>query len=189
MKLFTPAQIDRMEPAQIRREYSRLRGIANKRLGNLEKHNLSQYGAYRFGKLENMFEDEVASELAEVSRFLRDPKHTVRGAKEFRADVLNALAGKPGYEDIDESNFMDWVNFMDDMRDKYGNKLFDSGDATDVFTQSERLGLPANIARKHYNYFKKNIAKVEKIDFIENAKDPGAMIRLKDFKAAIEAIK
>ena len=185
MKTYFPYQIERMSNRDIRKAYSDLRKTANKRLANLEKNNLGGYGAFRFAKLEQIHADDVGQELAELSRFMRDPRHTVRGARSHRDNILDTLHEKPGFEDINESNFRAWTEYMDHLREKYGNKLFDSGDATDVFMEAERLDLPANIIKNHYNLFKNNLEEIRKIDKIENAKNPGRAIRLKDFKAAI----
>ena len=185
MKTYFPYQIERMSNRDIRKAYSDLRKTANKRLANLEKNNLGGYGAFRFAKLEQIHADDVGQELAELSRFMRDPRHTVRGARSHRDNILDALHEKPGFEDINESNFRAWTEYMDHLREKYGNKLFDSGDATDVFMEAERLDLPANIIKNHYNLFKNNLEEIRKIDRIDNAKNPGRAIRLKDFKAAI----
>lgn len=185
MKTYFPYQIERMSNRDIRKAYSDLRKTANKRLANLEKNDLGGYGAFRFAKLEQIHADDVGQELAELSRFLRDPRHTVRGARSYRENILDALHKKPGFEDVNENNFRAWTEYMDHLREKYGNKLFDSGDATDVFMEAERLDLPANIIKYHYNLFKNNLEEIRRIDKIENAKDPGRAIRLKDFKAAI----
>lgn len=189
MKTYYPYQIERMTPAEARKAYSALRKNANRRLANLQKNDLGGYGAYRFPKLEQMHADDVGQELAEISQFMRDPRHTVRGAKEFRSNVLDSLHDKPGFEGVNESNFTQWTDYMDFMREKYGNKLFDSGDATDVFTEAERLDLPASIIKNHFNMFRNNLDVIRNIDSIENAKDPGRAIRFKDFKAAIEKVK
>lgn len=189
MKIYLPHQIDAMSEGAIRKAYSALRKIANKRLANLEKNNLGGFGSFRYGKLEQIHPEDVAQELAEVSRFLRDPRHTVRGAKAYRKNVIDVLHDKPGFEDITEENFREWTAYMDYLREKYGNKLFDSGDATDVFIEAERLNLPKSIIENHYTMFKNNIDVVQNIDSITNAKKPGAPIRFADFKNAIEKAK
>ena len=189
MKIYLPHQIEAMSEGAIRKAYSALRKIANKRLTNLEKNNLGGFGSFRYGKLEQIHPEDVAQELAEVSRFLRDPRHTVRGAKAYRKNVIDVLHDKPGFEDINEANFREWTSYMDYLREKYGNKLFDSGDATDVFIEAERLNLPKSIIENHYTMFKNNIDVVQNIDSITNAKKPGAPIRFTDFKNAIEKAK
>ena len=189
MKVYLPHQIENMNEGAIRKAYSALRKIANKRLANLEKNDLGGFGAYRFSTLDRIHPDEVGHELAEVSRFLRDPRHTVRGAKSFRSNVIDTLHEKPGFEDINAENFSEWANYMEYMREKYGNKLFDSGDATDVFLEAERLNLPKSIIEKHYTMFKNNLDVIQDIDSITNAKSPGKAIRFTDFKNAIEQAK
>jgi len=189
--IYLPHEIETMDPGEIRKAYSRLRKQANRRLANLEKNDLGGYGSFRYGRLDQMFDDDVAQELAEVSRFLRDPRHTVRGAKQWRSEMLESLHENKGgvFDDINESNFQDWVEYMDHLRDKYGNKLFDSGDATEVFIEAERLNLPDTIIRNHFNMFRKNLDTIRDIDSITNAKKPGATVRFTDFKNAIKKAK
>ena len=190
MKTFFPYQIERMSDAAVRKAYTTLRKIANKRLANLEKNELGGFGSFRYGKLEQIHPDEVAQELAEVSRFLRDPRHTVRGARQFENQVIDTLHEKGGvFEDINAGNFRKWADFMDTLRDKYGNKLFDSGDATDVFSEAERLNLPDSIIKNHYRMFVENLETLRNIDSIENARNPGRAIRFTDFKNAIAKAK
>ena len=187
---FFPYQIENMTSGAIRKAYSALRKIANKRLANLEKNELGGFGSFRYGKLEQLHPDDVAQELAEVSRFLRDPRHTVRGARKFENQVIDTLHEKGGvFEDINAGNFRKWADFMDTLRDKYGNKLFDSGDATDVFSEAERLNLPDSIIKNHYRMFVENLETLRNIDSIENARNPGRAIRFTDFKNAIAKAK
>lgn len=189
IKTYFPYEIERMTPKEIRKAYSYARKLANSRLKGMERNNLGGYGSFRFAKLEQIHADDVGQQLAEISYFLRDPRHTVAGAKEFRSNILDSLHEKPGFEDINESNFNEWTNYMDFMREKYGSKLFDSGDATDVFTEAERLDLPPNIIKHHFRMFMDNLDTIRNIDSIENASDPGRAIRFKDFKAAIQQAK
>lgn len=187
-RTYFPYQIEQMSEAEMRAAYSSLRKVANKRLARLQKAGLGSYGSFRYGRLDQIHPDDVAQELAEVSRFVRDQRTTVRGVKQFEKGVISTLQEKGGvFSDINQSNFRRWTEFMDDLRDKYGNKLFDSGDATDVFSEAERLNLPDNIIKNHYRMFVENIETIRNIDSIENERNPGKAIRFTDFKNAIKA--
>ena len=189
-KIYLPHQIEVMSDKAARKAYSELRKVANKRLARLEKADLGGYGAFRYATLDMIHPDDVKQELAEVSRFIRDPRHTVRGAKKYRSTVLDVLHSKyPNMQDVNESNFKEWANYMEFLRDRYKNKLFDSGDATDVFIEAERLNLPKSIIENHYTVFRNNIDVIKNIDSITNTKKPGAPIRFTDFKNAIEQAK
>lgn len=187
---YFPYQIEQMSEGAIRKAYSELRKVANKRLARLQKAGLGSYGSFRYGKLEQMHPDDVAEELADVSRFLRERRTTVRGAKAFQKNVVSTLQEKGGvFADINQQNFRKWTDFMDNLREKYGNKLFDSGDATDVFSEVERLNLPDSIIENHYKMFVDNIETIRDIGSIENAKNPGKAVRFTDFKNAIAKAK
>lgn len=193
MKIYFPYQIDQMiaqgKMAEVRQAYAALRKNANRRIRNLNKHDLLIDDQKPFKGLRELSDDDVARELAEVSRFMRDPRHTVRGGKEFRAEVLESLHKKPGFKFVNEGNFKLWAKFMNKLREEYGNKLFDSGEGTDIFNDIERLDIPENIIEKHFDLFIDNVQYLKKIDKIENTKNPGRKMRLKDFKRAIEEAK
>ena len=87
-KLYSPYQISSMKESDIRKAYSELRSVANKRLSRLENQGLGMTArtGYRFPTIKNIEESSkatIASELADVSKFLRDPRTTVTGEKEF----------------------------------------------------------------------------------------------------------
>ena len=97
MNLFSPYQIERLTNKQIRQEYSKLRLTANKRLQRLQQAGLGERGSYRFPKIAGRSTEEIAADLADVSRFLRDERTTVTGERKFVEGELEMLHEK-GYE-------------------------------------------------------------------------------------------
>lgn len=155
-QLFFPFQIAGMATKAVKAAYSELRGIANKRLGRLEAQNLGTYGSYRFPSVKNLSDSQLRQQLAEVSRYVRDPRHTVRGEKAFMQNEIESLHNM-GYDWIDESNFREFTDYMDDLRDQYGAKAFDSGDAADVFSQGQKIGIDSDTLKKNFEYFAEHL--------------------------------
>lgn len=162
MKIFFPFQIVNMSKEQVEQAYSALRGVANKRLGRLEQQNLGTFGSYRFPKVKDLTENQLRRELAEVSRYVRDPRHTVRGEKQYMKREIQNLRDQ-GYDWINESNFYQFTDFMDDMREQYGAKAFDSGDAADVFSNAQKIGIDPETVKENFEYFAEHLAEMERM--------------------------
>lgn len=162
-KLYFPFQIHDMQPADIRSAYIKLRKAANQRLTRMERAGLGTKGSWRFPKVKDLSEKQMEKALAEASRYMRDPRHTVPGERKFMRDELQKLHEEYGYDWINESNFYDFVDFMDDLREQYGNKAFDSGDAADVFNNSQKIGIDPEIVKENFDYFAENLSALERM--------------------------
>lgn len=167
-KLFTPYQLASMTDAAIRKEYSKLRSIANKRLGRLQAQGLgkSARSGYRFPTIKDIESSSratVASELADVSRFLRDPRTTVTGEKSFLENFKEMMSEK-GYADLVETpdDVYKVLDFMEEIREQNNNKVLPSGDALDALQQVQRLKIPMERFKENIDLF------VQHLDDLEN---------------------
>ena len=167
-KLFTPYQLASMTDAAIRKEYSKLRSIANKRLGRLQAQGLgkSARSGYRFPTIKDIESSSratVASELADVSRFLRDPRTTVTGEKSFLENFKEMMSEK-GYADLVETpdDVYKVLDFMEEIREQNNNKVLPSGDALDALQQAQRLKIPMERFKENIDLF------VQHLDDLEN---------------------
>lgn len=168
-KLYFPFQIHDMQPADIRAAYIKLRKAANQRLTRMERAGLGTKGSWRFPKVKDLSEKQMAEQLAKASRYMRDPRHTVPGERKFMRDELQKLHEEYGYDWINESNFYDFVDFMDDLREQYGNKAFDSGDAADVYNNSQKIGIDPEIVKENFDYFAENLSALERMKPVRSA--------------------
>lgn len=167
-KLYSPYQISNMSESAIRKAYSELRSIANKRLGRLEKQGLGRTArtGYKFPTIKNIessSKSTIASELADVSKFLRDPRTTVTGEKEFLKNFKEMMTDK-GYSDLVETpeEIYKTLQFMEEIRDTNNNRLLPSGDVLDVMQQAERLKIPMEKLKDNIDLF------VQHLDDLEN---------------------
>lgn len=147
-KLYTPYQLSKMTDAAIRKAYSSLRSVANKRLGRLESQGLGKTArtGYKFPTIKSIEESSkatVASMLADVSKFLRDERTTVRGEKKFLNDFQEMMTEK-GFGDLVETpdEIYRTLEFLEELREVYDDKMFSSGDALDALQEAERLNIP-----------------------------------------------
>ena len=168
-KLYTPYQMSSMSDSAIRKAYSELRSIANKRLNRLENQGLGKTArtGYKFPKIsdiESSSKMTVASQLADVSRFLRDPRTTVSGEKRFLSDFKEMMTEK-GYGDLvsDVDQVYKTIEFMEEIRETNANKILPSGDALDALQHAERLKIPMDKFKENIDLFVQHLDELENI--------------------------
>lgn len=168
--IYTPRDIRKMDDKAIRSTYSKLRSVANKRIQRIKAAGLSgllERGAELFPKLSEVSASAVPGLLADVSYFLRSftqLKQVRARAEEFKAHVKSKYPSisMDTYEQVGE-----FWQFVDRLREKYGAKNVDSGDALDVYEQGERLGIPEDALVKYY------AAWAEKMSVLKNIEPMG----------------
>lgn len=166
MKTYFPWQIERMSNSELRKEYSRLRSIANKRVIRLRGQELGRYVTKfpTLAEIQTSNKISLSSMLADVSYFLRSERTTVSGEKRFLNDFAEKMR-HDGYGDLVTSieDIYNLIDFMEDMREKYSDKVFDSGDALDVLQQAQRLNIPYDKIAENYAEFATHLKDLEKI--------------------------
>lgn len=173
-KLYTPYQLSQMPDTAIRREYSRLRGIANKRLGRLAKAGLNPtaLSGYKFPTISQIEESSlstIASELADVSKWLRQDTSTVKGERERVKNFQNYM-GEQGAGDIVDTpeKLYEFFDFLDEIRDEHKETQLPPSDvllleAADVLTEGERLNIPRDMLIDNFQLFRSHLDQLEDI--------------------------
>lgn len=121
MKKYVPINLDRVNGKDLRREYSRLKSIAQKRIKRLEASDYSKLSGYRtvMGYLlplkdfrPGLDDVQLKRSYREVVKFLNSSTSTIRG---MRAEVREKVAqlNDSGYKFVNEKNFASFVEFME----------------------------------------------------------------------------
>lgn len=173
--VYTPLRMESMTDAQIRAEYSRLRSVANKRLQRLEAVGLGMKAqtGYKFptiAQIQSSSKSTVASELANVSRWLSDYRSTITGEKQFIEEFQEMMAGK-GYGSLVKSpeEVYQVVSLLDELREQYSNDLlrYRAGltdkDIFDAMEQAQRLRIPLETLKENIELFVANMDELEKV--------------------------
>ena len=173
--IYTPYKMESMSEAQIRAEYSKLRSVANKRLQRLDSAGIGMraLSGYRFptiAQIESSSKDTVASELANVSRWLGDYRSTITGERQFISEFKEMMQSK-GYGSLVETpeDVYKVVGLLDDLREKYKNDLlrYRSGltdkDIYDALQQAQRLNMPVEALKQNIELFVANMDALEKV--------------------------
>lgn len=172
---YTPSEIKAKLEAggdlerEVRKEYTRLRDISQKRLKRLKAAGYADTDVYKknvkhYPKLANIkSKSELAQRLSDLSRFVGSSQSTVKGLKERERKVLQTLR-ENGYKYIDESNLSDFGEFMEYYRDmKYDLEGYDSGDAADLYTVVEKNKLDADTVKEDFDFWLQNVDEAKKI--------------------------
>ena len=173
---YTPSEIKAKLEAggslekEVRKEYTRLRDISQKRLKRLAAAGYTETDVYKknvthYPKLKDIkTKSELSQRLSDLSRFVGSSQSTVKGLKEREDKVLKTLR-KNGYAYgyINESNLRDFGEFMEYYRDAMYDLEYDSGDASDLYTVVEKNKLDPEKVKEDFDFWLENIEDAKKI--------------------------
>ena len=141
-ELYTPIGLESMSNKMISSELSKARSILRKRFeraGGL-------YTEEQFARVQDLLKplkeipmDRRQEVLSEIARELSGGHTTVEEARTRREEVMDYFQDA-GFDYVDETNFNDFIQFLDDFSWKERDKFFGSETLYDYFKeQSERI--------------------------------------------------
>jgi hypothetical protein len=154
--------------AAVRKEYTRLRDISQKRLKRLKAAGLDDTQAYlknykHYPKLKDIKSDaELASRLSDLSRFITAKASTVSGQKDIMKKSLTTLHDN-GYKFVNEGNFRDFGKFMEEYRNQMLDMSYDSGDAADLYGVVVKHQLDPEKVKADFEFWLENLDKAQKL--------------------------
>lgn len=158
-KLYSPWQIHKLSDGEINRAYSELRSIANKRLQRQQAQNIGIRAreGFRFPTIADInasSKDTVAAALADVSAFLRSDRTTIKGEKKAISEFRNRIADM-GYPDLvsDLDSTYETMGYLDQLREEYSNKVYDSGDVLDILQHAQALNINKALLERKIEVF------------------------------------
>ena len=115
---YNPQGLRKYDEKILRKEYRRLRDIAQKRLKRLGATEFVESEAYRLNRdafaetrnIKNL--SDLRRGLTQLARFVMAEGSTITGQKSIRARGIEEWRSK-GYEFINESNWFAWVRFLE----------------------------------------------------------------------------
>lgn len=166
-------------PSEIRKEYSRIRAIAVKRLTRLAKAGFGEtsvykYNVYNTNKLSELTEKQIPLALSQLARFLDNPLSTVTGQKAQRKQKIEKLQSY-GY-DVNEKNFQSFVDFMELLSQQAIDLQYDSEAVVELWEATRSKVSPATIA-KDLDSWLENRYKISELPNI-SSKDADEILRL-----------
>lgn len=167
---YTPSEIKAKLEAggdlekQVRKEYTRLRDISQKRLKRLAAAGYTNTEVYQrnvkhYPKLKDIkSKSELAQRLSDLSRFVGSSQSTVKGIRSRDQKTLQSLK-ESGYDFVNESNLKDFGDFMEQYRAQLLDMDYDSGDAAELYRIVEKHNLDPDKVAQDFEWYLDNLEK------------------------------
>ena len=125
---YYPYRLEQMDERALRKEYTRLRKVANKRLARLQESKykdseLAKEYAGGFEILANVA--DLPRELTTLARFVASEKSSISGLKRMETKAISTLH-QHGYTFVNAGNVGQFGAFMEEMRQAGYSKLYSS---------------------------------------------------------------
>lgn len=188
---YTPAGITTLHPdleASARREYQRLRRVAEKRLNRMGASEFSDTDVYRrnVGKFRPLSQlksnRELGGLLYEVRAFLDARRSSVSGQRGIIRDTLQTLH-EHGYTFVNKSNLKAFGEFMEAARAAAGGTLFASDRVAEMYDAAERKGIDPVELMKNFDFWRAHVETLNAMPTI-----PGEGVTAADYESAIKEV-
>lgn len=147
--------------AAIRKEYTRLRDISQKRLKRIGSSMFKDTQMYKrnvhhYPLLKDIqSEAELAARLSDLSRFIMSQTSTVSGMKAQMNKSLKTLH-EHDYKFVTKENFISFGKFMEEYRFQKLDELYDSGDAAETYEALEKHRVDPEKVKEDFEFWLAN---------------------------------
>lgn len=198
-----------VDGADLRKEYSRLRRVANSRLKRMEgtKYDKSQTYLRNVGKYVTLEEIEaealryarnlkpeaqsryvdmhVAKKMSDMYRFLTSKTGSIRGMQRAENNMIEALHER-GLTFVNKQNIQQFGEYMEYMRTLHKNRQYDSERAAELFGTASKKGInPMEIA-EDFDFWKQHDEELAALPKIANKEKRNAAAYKKLLSPAVE---
>lgn len=155
-----------VDPAALKKEYQRLRKVANERLRKLKKAGYDNSEIYRrfrtafpaYSKVKT--NTALGIHLADIRHFLGLKSSTVGGIHQMEAKTIQRLH-ESGYTFINKENLKAFGAFMDAVRAKFSGLIYGSDQVVDLFGAAEEKSLDPAQLLDDFEYWQENVYELE----------------------------
>lgn len=144
---------------ELRREYSRLRSVARKRLERFQGSEFEDSNVYRYNKRKYVPLSQVSNKgelvhlLSDVARFLTAEAGSVSGQRAIR-DKAIATWHEKGYTWLNKSNYAAFARFLEFSREFVGQPYMEK--AAELFRRADDQGVSVEQIRSNFEWYWKN---------------------------------
>lgn len=167
-EIYTPEGAKNLTDKQLRKEYSRLRSIARKRLERFEgtewtdtqvfKQNVGVYKPLK--EIKN--DRELRHLFSDIANFVTASTGSVSGLEKQRERAVSTL-NERGYDFVNKQNFRKFAEFMEYARVSNLNRIYDSKRIADFYEATEKKDMSNEQLRGAFRSWTKKQKKLKKI--------------------------
>lgn len=123
---YYPGALAKHSDAELRKEYAKLRAVAQKSIKRLGQSEFREGAIYRgavgrFPTTKSIkSQRQLIMALTDITQFLSAKSHSVSGLKEIRREQVNTWQTEYGYKFVNQKNLTTWLDFLELMRDEAG---------------------------------------------------------------------
>ena len=150
---------------EIKKEYTRLRDILNKRIQRINKSDFAGQGiAGRFPKglpkLADIAPEDLPYLLQQAATALNSRSGSLKGLQMRQSETVKSLRER-GYTNIDDSNIRQFASFMDEARDRGLEKIYGSDTIATMYDSIVALDISPEAIMQDFAWWLDNIDMVE----------------------------
>lgn len=203
--VYTSEAVDQMTDAEVRKAYTSIRHIAVERAKRLSKYGYTNTRAGKeaarlrqFPGISEMSSDaEVRQMLLDTSKWLRNPFSKAAEVKKKNREVIKKFRDM-NYDFVNESNIIDFLEFMDEMQETYADKNYEYTRIADAYEIAQKYQIPEDELKRDFESWmsKGTMKKIENLEEGSSAEDVRAIIssarkkqQLKEFQEKAKAFQ
>ena len=150
---------------EIKKEYTRLRDILNKRIQRINKSDFAGQGiAGQFPKglpkLADIAPEDLPYLLQQAATALNSRSGSLKGLQMRQNETVKSLRER-GYTNIDDSNIRQFASFMDEARDRGLEKIYGSDTIATMYDSIVALDISPEAIKQDFAWWLDNIDMVE----------------------------
>jgi Tfp pilus assembly protein PilO len=167
-EIYTPEGAKSLDDADLRKEYSRLRSIAQKRLQRFVGTEWTDTQVFKlnagvYKPLDQITSDrELRHLFSDVAKFVSSDTGSVSGLKKQRERAVRTL-NERGYDFVNKQNFRQFADFMEYSRVANLNRMYDSKRIAEFYAASEKKLISSQELYKSFRSWLKKQKKLKKI--------------------------
>lgn len=185
---YIPSKLAKLPIKEVRAEYSRLRSIERKRMERMLGTDFEKSAEFKknymaYDPVKELNNVSILYQLAKLSREVSGPFNTLKAQKELREQKLNTLH-EHGYDFVNEGNFFEFGEFMNDYRAKKLDQIYDSDSAAEVFRDAEKLNVEFSKVKADFEFWLENKKAMEEI--ADKARNKRGIVKYEYYKREVQ---
>lgn len=154
---------------EIRKEYTRLRDILQKRIKTIQKSEFAGQGiAGQFPqglpKLAEIRPEDLPYLLQQAATAINSRAGSLKGLRHRRSETIKSLQER-GYTNIDETNISSFARFMEEARERGLEKVYGSGTIATLYDTTIAIGISPDEVMKDFTWWVDNVEDIEEVSY------------------------
>ena len=152
---------------EIRKEYTRLRDILQKRIKTIQKSEFAGQGiAGQFPqglpKLAEIRPEDLPYLLQQAATAINSSAGSLKGLRHRRSETIKSLQER-GYTNIDETNISSFARFMEEARERGLDKIYGSDTIATLYDTTIAIGISPDDVMKDFTWWVDNVEDIEEV--------------------------